>query len=306
MIGLAGFLLLCLLIYLFFCIRKKRAGKKVCRMGCEQKQRMLNEALSPFGFLYEEKDDSITSDMYPWQREMGYCRAYDEGAPSMSMVIDSEPVYFRYQEKNYLLECWKGQYGCTTGAEIGLYVNREAGGGKKPEKLFYECAEDEERLPMWFTLYKKDRIILRRQSVHWWLTGFVVGMFSENRELRMEVGIGFPNRGMCMAFCQALMCAGYRPEEIRVEQNRVSFTFDRPRSAQPDFYSRSCLRRVNRRNRRSCRWYCLVTKCFCSVPDKICYIRYCFPILFCTVRNLGTGLKPRKLRRFRRKWEKRS
>lgn len=306
LIGLAV-LVIVLLLCIFFCfLRKKWARKKVCGLDCKTKCRRLDEALLAFGFCYDRCNDAIASCMYPWQREMGYCRAYDEAAPSMNMVFDSEPVYFDYEGRHYLLEFWKGQYGCTTGAEIGFYVcdETEAFGKQDPSAYFYECVRDEERLSMQFFLYKGEQVILKRQGVHWWLTGFVPGMFSESCELRMNIALTFPNRKMCMAFCEGLLRTGYGPENICVEQTRVIFTFDRPWSKQPGFYGARYLRRINRRNQRNCRRYCRITKCFCTTLDKICYIGYCFPLLFRFVRKLGTKCSYCKLKRFRKRAEK--
>ena len=40
----------------------------------------------------------------------------------MGMIIDCEPVRFYYGGKKWLIELWKGQYGMTTGCEIGVYT----------------------------------------------------------------------------------------------------------------------------------------------------------------------------------------
>nr|WP_318684349.1 DUF4474 domain-containing protein [uncultured Acetatifactor sp.] len=304
-IGLAVFVLLCLLFWLFLCLRRRWARKKVCTLSTKAKACKLNKALSVFGFCYNGCDDTIDSDMYCWQRRMGYCRFYDEAAPAMNMVFDCEPVYFNYGGKRYLLEVWKGQYGCTTGAEIGLYVYRGSA-CLPPQELFYECANDEERLPMRFVLYRDGEPILRRSCIHWWLTGFIVGMFSECSRLSMVVGIGFPNRQMCRAFYEGLRRTGYGPSQIRVEQTWVYFTFDRPRSRQPGFYSSRYLRKINRRNRRNCRRYCRATRPFRSTLDRISYLAFCFPVLYRTLLRIGVKCTPGKLRRCRRRGERRS
>lgn len=293
--------LIALLGILLIRIRMCWAARKVRKCSCEEKKECLNKALNTFGFCYDERNDAICSGMYPWQREVGYCRAYDEGAATMYMVFDCEPIYFDYGGVRYLIELWKGQYGCTTGAEVGLYVNYDGDMGKSPEKLFYECVEDGDRLPMQFVLFRNDEAVLERSALHWWLTGFQVGMYSEADELTMEVRICFPNFAMCRAFCDGLLRAGYSRSAIRLEQLCVSIRFDKPHVSQPDLCGRRCRRRICRRNRRNCRLYCRVTRCFCSTLDKISYLGFCFPLLYRIIIRMGMKCNKKKLRKCRKR-----
>lgn len=60
---------------------------------------------------------SYTNDSYHDKRKQGR-----EAECHIAVIfIQSMPVYFEYEGKTWLLECWKGQYGITVGAEIGLY-----------------------------------------------------------------------------------------------------------------------------------------------------------------------------------------
>ncbi len=281
-------LLIVLLLTLLVKLRRRYARKKVCSLCPEEKISRLDKALEPFGFCYEEKDDSISSRMYPWQREMGYFKGYDEAAVAMNMVFDCEPIYFNHAGCRYLIELWKGQYGCTTGAEIGVYVNRSGDFEKSPEDLFYECARDEERLPMRFSLIKNGCVILRRNAVHWWLTGFLAGMFSKPEELVLEAAICFPNPDMRRAFCIGLLRAGYSERDICVENNTVLFSFANPHTKQPRSHHGWYRRWIMRRNRRNCRRYCRITKCFCSTLDRISFLGYCFPALYRLLIRMGT------------------
>lgn len=297
-IALIGLVLLLLLVRL----RMSYAAGKVRFTDKETKVCRLNAALKSFGFQYDEQNDGLCSGMYPWQREMGYCKSYDRAAFAMYMVFDCEPIYFNYNGARYLLEVWKGQYGCTTGAEIGLYVNRSDDFGKAPEELFYECVEDAERLPMSYILYKDGQKIQERSGVHWWLTGFCVGMFSDKSRLSMEIGIGFPNFAMCNAFCEGLLRVGYTRSEIRVEQTKVYFRFESPLSVQPSVCGKRCSKRVMRRNRRNCSLYCGMSKGFDTTLDRITYIGYCFPFLYRTLIRMGTKVGKRKLRKYRKRY----
>lgn len=303
------FILIVVLVLLFLAVigalgmwlRKRWAVRRVWQSSFEEKEKKLNSALSVFGFGYDRENDAICSGMYPWQREMGYCKAYDEGAAAMYMIFDCEPIYFDYGGGHYLIELWKGQYGCTTGAEMGFYVNREDDPEQAPEKLFYESVKDEERIPMGFALYRNGERILERSALHWWLTGFQVGMYAEPEELSMEVGLAFPNAVMCSAFCEALLRVGYERSSIRVEQYRVYFRFDTAHSGQPGICGKRCRKRVQRRNYKNCRLYCRVSKPFANTLDKINYIGYCFPLFYRIVIRMGMKSSARKLRKYRRK-----
>lgn len=294
-------LLLALLAFFIIRHRKKCARKKVCSTCVEEKIRQLDAALEPFGFCYEERDDSISSRMYPWQRQMGYCKAYDKMAVAMDMVIDCEPIYFDYEGCRYLIEFWKGQYGCAAGAEIGIYVNQEGDFDKPAEELFYECASDKERLFLSFELVKDGQIVLKRQAVHWWLTGFRPGMYSKPEELTLKVGVSFPNPSMCSAFYEGLLRAGYECRELCVKRLTVFFSFRKPHTRQyyQGFKIRSWWRRqIMRRNRYSCKCYCKVTRGFDSTLNRITFLGYCFPVLYHVMIRLG--MKGSRCKRCRR------
>lgn len=139
-------------------------------------QEQLNQDLKPAGFAYDRRTDTFYSLMDCWQRKMGYCRLYDEAAPGFNMIMHCEPVPFFYGGKRWLVELWKGQYGITTGGEIGVYnTTLEDVHSEKFIGTFYESISDDERLPMAFVLRKNGKPIMRRKGLHWWLTGFKLG-----------------------------------------------------------------------------------------------------------------------------------
>lgn len=273
---------LVLLGILFVVIRRARAKRLVRRRSDEEKSRDLNNAISPFGFQYDICQDVFYAARDGWQREMGYGKIFDENAIRMNMVIDCEPIYFTYGGKSYLLELWKGQYGMTTGAEIGFYVSDEVD-EEHPEKLFYKSVSDEEMLGMRFVLRKKGRILMIRDEQHWWLTGFVLGEFSNPEELGMEASIAFPNQRMRNAVYDALLSAGYERENIYVDGLRLRFGFTKPRTEQPK-HLKARIKWVQWKNKRFCKKYFRVTKGFVRTIDRVDYLGMCFPRLY---RMLG-------------------
>ena len=82
----------------------------------------LYEIIESAGYSYDPVQEIFYSNMYSWQRDMGYCRLYDEASAPLNMIIDCEPIYFEYGNKRWMIEFWKGQYGMTAGGEIGVYT----------------------------------------------------------------------------------------------------------------------------------------------------------------------------------------
>ena len=68
----------------------------------------VDKAIGAAGYSYDMKQDMFYSRMDAWQREMGYCRLYDEVAAPCGMIIDCEPINFEYDGKKWLIEFWKG------------------------------------------------------------------------------------------------------------------------------------------------------------------------------------------------------
>lgn len=287
--GMAGLAVLAIFVTLgCVCIwyRRRRAAEKVCGESEEEKACRLNSALSTFGFAWCKSCDCITAGRKPWQRNMGYCAQYDEAAPAMNIIVDCEPIYFRYGGRNWLLEFWKGQYGCTTGAEIGLYYNEEET-DRPPEELFYTCAQDDRSLYMQFSLRKDGERIVEREARQWWLTGFLPGEYSRPCDLAMKICICFRDTAMQAAFCRGLERAGYDRREFFTERDRVCLTFDRPKTKQPSRFGRCYRALVCRKNAMLCSWYLKASRPFGSTLNRISFLGYCFPFLYGKLIRFG-------------------
>ncbi len=116
-----------------------------------------------------------------WQREFGYTRSYDCIAPYLNMVFDSELIYFDYDNRTWLVELWKGQYGINTGAEIGFYCADGLISPEKRSKTLFHPVSDEELPCMTMKLERNEnqaeREIAKLGMPHWWLTMFRMGCF---------------------------------------------------------------------------------------------------------------------------------
>jgi hypothetical protein len=152
------------------------------------------QILNACGFEYDEKQGIYYSSVNPWQKGFGFNIVYDMAAPLAGMNYATERIYFRYDNKDWMIQIWKGQYGMTAGAEIGVY--------NKTDKIMqYDCVSEEEFLEMSFVLYNQgEEMFHRGPEKHWWLTGFKVLNVGVPILLDMDMTIKFPTKSMADAF----------------------------------------------------------------------------------------------------------
>lgn len=230
----------------------------------------LDKAIVQAGYSYDPVQDIFYSTIDPWQKDMGYCRLYNEASALFGMIIDCEPIYFSYRGKKWMISFWKGQYDLVTGCEIGVYT--EKFNLNVPEifkGIFFRSVSKDDYLQMSLTLKKKDQILFTREGKHWWLTGFKLGEFSEPFELSMDVKIVLRDEIMRDAFITGLRDAGYSDSEFNVEGNSVLFTFDIPHTKQPMTRTAKTDNLIQRKNKLLCDLYQTLTGEYDNLPDKI-------------------------------------
>lgn len=248
----------------------------------------LDNILAVAGYSYDQAQDVFYSTLDPWQRNLGYCRLYDEAGAPLSMIMDCEPIYFEYQGEKWLIEFWKGQYGMVTGGEIGVYT-----GGIDLNLLgfwqdtLYKCASNEDLLQMSYTLKKNGKTLFTREDRHWWLTGFILGEFSEPKELIMDLEITLKDANMLEAFLDGLRKAGYSNNEITVSGNTISLTFDTPHTKQPFTRIPSTDWLIQRKNELLCNMYHEITEPYDRFDDKVKAIEGDAPYLYDQIIKIG-------------------
>lgn len=250
--------------------------------------RDLDKALAVAGYAYDPSQDIFISTMDPWQRNVGYCRLYDEAAAPLGMIIDSEPVYFEYNQKKWMIGIWKGQYDMVVGGEVGVYTNGI------PVNLpgifqgtFYQTASNEDCLHMAFTLKKNGKVVFSRKERHWWLTGFVLGEFAEPSELTMEIQITFKDEEMRKAFVEAIRKVGYSSKELQIIGNKVSFIFEKPRSPQPFTRTPKTDQIIQRKNKYLCDKFQEITGPYNTFPEKLAAVQEQLPDMYRLIMNMG-------------------
>lgn len=263
-------------------------------MCMQEKCHLLDELIKPFGYSYVLSQDIFTSRIDAWQREFGYCALYDRTASRFNMIFDCLPIYFPYQNRTWMIEFWKGQYGINTGCEIGVYYADRILAEEELEETLFQCAEDEDMLKMSLTLFKDNKSIASLCERHWWLTAFSMGNFSNPRDLSLQACIVFPSNKMAAAFANGLVHAGYCREDIGLCCNTITFTFSGSIQIH-GIFKKLRIRIVQWINHFWCRVYLFVTRPFHLSIDRILYLYYYLPFAF---RKM---LRIKKLKRKKRK-----
>lgn len=271
-------ILLILVILTHF--RKKRNIRKVCALGMSDKCKLLDELMEPFGYCYVPSEDVFSTRLDAWQRQMGYCKLYDDSAYHLHMIFDSLPVYFDYRGRTWLLEFWKGQYGINTGAEIGLYYADRILEDNELGQTLFQAVEDGDMVKMSFSLFKNDERISYLTGRHWWLTVFHVGCFSRPQELSMRASVTFPDREMAESFVRGLARAGYSHSDICRQCNTVTLSFVTFESKKKRLLRNLRIRLAMWSNRFWCRVYLFITRPFRLSADRILYLYYYLPFAF--------------------------
>ncbi len=205
---------------------KKPAPAKTTKAPVTQPLTPLAKWLSEnqvAGYRYEPNGDYFyTDDKECWQKNAGYNEFYDNYAPAAAMFIDQIRIRFTYENKDWMIQLWKGQYGWLfVGAETGVYT-APAGTykGGKGDPNHYDCAAQEDWLNMQLDCYWSKnndghykKIFTRPYDKYWWATGFVWGQLTKyskpRTELKAKNRITFKSEEMANLFVQGLREAGF-------------------------------------------------------------------------------------------------
>ena len=156
-----------------------------------------------------------TDDKKAWQSNFGFNEGYDSMAPLTMMVYDTVRTKFVYDNKEWLIQTWKGQYGYAfVGGEVGVYTRKVGTSG-----THFNCAKKEDWLKMemcfmWdeYQTGEYRPVFNRPYTDYWWCTGFVVGFDgnTNRNQFRLVTHITFKDAEMADAFCEAFEKNGFR------------------------------------------------------------------------------------------------
>ncbi len=112
------------------------------------------ESRQVLSYQYSYVDDYYyTNDKQAWQHNFGFGKIYDFFSPYILLEYDYIRIFFTYDERDWMLQLWKGQYGMVFyGGEIGIYNKKHSDEGVGFWTMF-ACPEEEDWLQMEMTLW---------------------------------------------------------------------------------------------------------------------------------------------------------
>ena len=155
------------------------------------------------GFNCNIRDLVVYATVGSWQRAFGFMLLYDILANSSPLFnYQTRRLKFDYNNKEWMIQIWKGNYALlTNGAEVGVY-NRAPGS----VGTYYECASDDELMPMTLQLYHGDEQLFSIGPMeHWWANGFKISRrLYQPKDLTMKFSMVMPDEDMLRAFSGAI------------------------------------------------------------------------------------------------------
>lgn len=177
------------------------------------------------------------NDKKTWQKDFGFMRIYDMLAPYAGMEYDYIRVFFTFENKDFMLQLWKGQYVAYYGCEVGLY-NKEHDGKAVNDFTFFNAVEDVKYWPtMDVSLYHQveegsdeyEFVFKRPTDKYWWCTGFYEGELRQLEpadELRVVSTLTMMNEEMAVLLSEGLDKCGFKKVESKDELGVDSYHID--------------------------------------------------------------------------------
>ena len=174
-------------------------------------------------------------------RKFGYNGAYHWGSKFVYFYLSTIRIYFTYDDKDWLVELWKGEYAnAAVGCEVGFYYrdhNQNALDTLGPDNLLYKSVEDQDAMPVSMKLwqYEKSTDTTPVQKIDygkrncWWAADFETGVLEKHRDqttLVMLATIDFPTEEMVNLCVDQLKEKGFKEENINSYNNYEAYSVD--------------------------------------------------------------------------------
>ncbi|MDD6462921.1 MAG: DUF4474 domain-containing protein [Clostridiaceae bacterium] len=176
-----------------------------------------------------------------YQRKFGDNKYYDISASLVNCYLQTIRAYFTYNQKDWLIELWKGEYAMSTvGCEVGFYYrehNQSLLDTLGADYLLYKSVEDEDAMPvsmkLWQYVKATDETPVMKIDYSkrncWWAADFETGLLEKHRDqttLVMVATIDFPTTKMRDLFTEQLDNKGFREGTIDGYNNFDRYSVD--------------------------------------------------------------------------------
>jgi uncharacterized membrane protein YgdD (TMEM256/DUF423 family) len=163
-------------------------------------------------YMYAPREGYFYTEKVPFQAVFGFNALYDDFAFLANCYIDTIRCKFRYDNRDWMVQLWKGAYGVFlfTGGEMGIY-NKPLDRGVE----HYDSAKQADWIGMEMTIYREGEPVFSRPMENcWWLTGFGWGTLpgflqSPRSACVLAGGLQFPTAEMAALFAGELAALGF-------------------------------------------------------------------------------------------------
>ena len=176
-----------------------------------------------------------------YQRKFGFNKYYDMSASFVNCYLQTIRAYFTFDNKDWLIELWKGEYAmATVGCEVGFYYrehNQNLLDTVGADYLLYKSVEDEDAIPVSMKLWQYEKSIDSTPVMKidyskrncWWAADFENGVLEKHRDqttLVMVATIDFHTTRMSALFTEQLDNKGFHEGAIDGYNNVDRYSVD--------------------------------------------------------------------------------
>ena len=176
------------------------------------------------GFNCNYKEALVYAPINCWMRNFGFCFEYDALCYALPVYCyNTRRFHFEYNNKDYMIQMWKGNYLITNGGEVGVYYRDKGKYG-----TFYNVVKSEDQLDMSLQIWHGDDLLVNiTEQNHWWVNGFKMGtrLYSPH-SLTLKTTILMTDEEMLKAFTTAVDRNIWKDVTYTVDGLKVSLTWD--------------------------------------------------------------------------------
>lgn len=161
-----------------------------------------DSGMADIGYNFDINDMVVYATLNCWMRDYGFCVGYDMISYALPLFsYETRRFQFNYNDREWMIQIWKGNYVITNGSEVGVYTRDKGSLG-----TYYNCASDDEMLNMSMQLYHGDELIIDvKEQPHWWANGFkLADTLYTPSSMTLKFTVEMKDNDMLKAFCKSI------------------------------------------------------------------------------------------------------